>query len=82
MRSIPTARRRRCAFDLDGDGTYETDGPSARTTFDPGVHEIGVRASDGDAVATSRRTVFVGDFTRSRSPSPIAPIRPGVAARF
>ena len=50
------------AFDLDGDGTYETEGGdgSVVTTFSAGVHEVGVRASDDEAFTVSRQSVLVG----------------------
>jgi hypothetical protein len=53
----------RWEFDLDGDGTYETDRGSvstARTTFTAGEHEFGVRATDADgATVTSVGNVTV-----------------------
>ena len=65
-----TSTARSCAieFDLDGDGTYETDrgtSSSVVTTFGGGPHEVGVRATDNDGVtSTSRRSleIFVGEL--------------------
>ena len=65
------------AFDLDGDGTYETDGPTATLQLDPGTHELGVRAQDADGAATvSRRTVDVHASPFEIVPPP-ALVRPG-----
>jgi hypothetical protein len=72
------------AFDLDGDGAYETDagpGSSVQTTFAAaGLHEVGVRARDED-FAVSRQTVLVGSEPLVLT-LPSAPVRPGVAATY
>ena len=73
------------AFDLDADGTYETEAngaASTATTFaTPGTYEVGVRARDDEgATSDSRVSVLV-----EASPGPpfaiappAGPVRPGV----
>ncbi len=51
-----------------------------QTTFAAGLHEVGVRASDGD-FAVSRQTVLVGTAPLVLT-LPDAPVRPGVAATY
>ncbi len=71
------------AFDLDGDGTYETEGGdgSVVTSFSAGVHEVGVRASDDEAFTVSRQSVLVG-LPPLTIELPTEPVRPGVPATY
>jgi hypothetical protein len=77
------------AFDLDGDGTYETEaGPatSMLTTFaTAGPHEVGVQARDDEGLrSVSRESVQVDTLAGAPfeiSP-PAGPVRPGVAATY
>jgi hypothetical protein len=52
------------AFDLDGNGTMETDNgprPVLRTVLSPGTHHVGLRVRDNDRLkAFALRTVVVG----------------------
>jgi hypothetical protein len=66
------------AFDVDGDGTYETNASSASAAFPAaGTYEVGVRATDDEGrFADSRRTVLVGGTLELALPS--GPVRPGV----
>jgi hypothetical protein len=71
-------------FDLDGDGTYETDvaAPSIVTTLPAGVHELGAQAHDDDGdTAVSRQTVDVG-APAPEIALPAGVVRPGAAVTF
>ncbi|MET0558381.1 MAG: PKD domain-containing protein [Solirubrobacterales bacterium] len=68
-------------WDLDGNGTYETDtGPSAQTTASyttEGVRQLGLRVTDNSgAVATATRTLTVENHSPQASftatPNPVA----------
>jgi hypothetical protein len=56
------------AFDLDGNGTMETDNgtrPRLRRVLKEGVHHVAVRVTDGKGLrAFANRTVIVGDPNR------------------
>jgi hypothetical protein len=62
----------RWEFDLDGDGTYETDrGTQSRfvSTFTAGEHEVGVRATDAaGATLTSRASLWVVTSRNAQTP--------------
>ena len=72
------------AFDLDGDGTYETDGPTATLQLEPGTHELGVRARTPTAPrrsAGARSTCTPSPFEIVPPPALVRPGRAGDVAR-
>jgi len=66
-----------CAWDLDGDGTFETPGCSVtRTIPKAGTFNLALRVSDGAATDTATRTVTIANRppTAAISVAPSAPL--------
>ena len=81
-RATPTATHRRYEWDLDGNGTYETDTGTTPTTIDARYatrarSTVGLRVTDNAGRRPTTQTQTLSDRATSRRPPPSRDAQPG-----